>query len=169
MESLEALLTRRSIRRYTDEEIPDKIIKKLLKAAFSAPSAGNQQPWHFIIIDDKEILKRIIDFHPHANFLKDAKKAILVCANKNLETFKNYWPLDCGAATENILIAARELGLGSCWIGIYPRKERVENLKKLFGLPRSVVPFSLISLGYTKEKQKEIDRYKDSRIHYNKW
>ena len=169
MNTLDALLTRRSIRKYTDKEIDDRTIEKLLKVGFSAPSAGNQQPWHFIIVDKKEILEQIINFHPHAKFITDAKKAILVCAETNLETFKNYWPIDCSAATQNILIAARELDLGACWIGIYPREERVENLKKIFKLPKSVIPFSLISLGYTKEKQKEVNRYKKDRVHYNLW
>ena len=169
MESLEAILTRRSIRRYTSKEIPDEKIKTLIKAAFSAPSAGNQQPWHFIVIDDKKILEKVTEFHPRASFITDAQKAILVCADINLEKFKNYWPIDCSAATENILIAARGLGLSSCWIGIHPINERVENLKRIFSLPESVIPFSMIALGYTNEKQKEVDRYKKERIHYNKW
>lgn len=169
MDAIEAILTRRSIRKYTDKAVSKDIINHLLKTAISAPSAGNQQPWHFVIINDKSILNNITNFHPHAKFLKDAKVAILVCGDLNLETFKGYWMIDCAAATENILIAIRALGLGGCWLGIYPRDERMINLKKIINLPDNIIPFSLISIGYTKEKQKKINRKKSMRVHYNKW
>ena len=169
MDAIDVILTRRSVRKYTDEEIVDETIKKLIEAGVSAPSAGNQQLWHFIVLDDKDTISKIQSFHPNAKFLKEAKKVILVCGDLNLEKFKNYWTLDCSAATQNILLAARALGLGSCWLGVYPREDRIENLKKLFDLPENVIPFSLISLGYTSEKQEKVDRYKKERIHYNKW
>jgi len=169
MEALDSLYTRRSVRKYTSQKISDNIIKQLLKAAFLAPSAGNQQPWHFLIIEDKKILGKIPKFHPHAEFIKNAEKAILVCADKKLETFKDYFPLDCSASTENILIAARALGLGACWIGIYPKEERIENLRDILNIPKNVVPFSLVALGYTEIEQKELNRYKKERIHYNRW
>jgi len=169
METLESIYTRRSVRKYNDQKISDEMIKKLLKAAFLAPSAGNQQPWHFVIIDDKKILEKIPDFHPRAEFIKNSQKSILVCADKNLETFKDYFPLDCSASTENILIAARSLGLGACWVGIYPKKERIERLRGLLNIPENAIPFSIVALGYTSQEQKEVDRYKEDRIHHNKW
>lgn len=169
MDALEAILTRRSIRKYINKPIPDDILKQLLTTAVSAPSAGNQQPWHFIIINEKKILNDIANFHPHAKFLKDAPIAILVCGDLNLETFKGYWMIDCAAATENILIAIRALGLGGCWIGIYPREERMNSIKKIFNLSENIIPFSLISIGYTKQKQKKVNRSKSIREHYNKW
>jgi nitroreductase len=169
MDAMNVILTRRSIREYTEKEIPDDVIKNILKAGFSAPSAANQQPWHFIIIDDKNILNKIPGFHKRAEFITKAKKAILVCADKKLEKFKGYWPVDCSSATENMLLAARALGLGGCWIGIYPQEYRVKELKNIFNLPESVIPFSIVSLGFTDEEQKEVNRYKEDRIHYNKW
>lgn len=172
MDAMDVILTRRSIRKYNDKEISDETIKKLIDAAVSAPSAGNQQPWHFIILDakeDKDAVSKIQKIHPNTKFISDSNKLILVCGDLNLEKFKGYWILDCSAATQNILLAARALGLGSCWCGVYPRDDRIKNFKKLFDLPESVIPFSLISLGYTSEKQEKVDRYNEERVHYNKW
>ncbi|MCK4332817.1 MAG: nitroreductase family protein [Thermoplasmatales archaeon] len=167
---MDAILKRRSIRKYTKQPIPDKIIKELLEAAVSAPSAGNQQPWHFIIIDDRKIFNEIPKFHSRAKMLKDADKAILVCGDLSLEKFKGYWILDCSAATENILITAHAKGLGACWLGIYPREERIVGMKKLLrSIPEHVVPLSLISLGFPAEQKTSEDRYNSSRIHHNKW
>jgi len=169
MDAIDTILTRRSVRTYTEDDIPDNIINKLLEAAVSAPSAGNQQPWHFIILEKREILDKIPDFHPNAKLLKGAQKAILVCADLNLEKYKGYWVLDCSAATQNILLAARALGLGTCWLGVYPREDRIKNLKELLNLPENVVPHSIIALGYTQEKQGKVDREISCRTHKNKW
>jgi nitroreductase len=169
MDALEAIFTRRSIRKYKDQEIPDDQIKILLSAAMNAPTAMNQKPWVFVVIDKKEILDKIPDFHPNASMLKNADKAVLICGDKKREKIKNYWALDCSAATENLLIAARALDIGACWLGIYPRDERIKALKKLLSLPDDIIPFSLISLGIPDEESKEIDRFEESRIHYNKW
>jgi len=172
MDAMDVIFTRRSVRKYKDEEIDDKTIEKLIDAGVSAPSAGNQQPWHFIVLDtqkDKSTVNKIQSFHPNAKFISQSNKIIIICGDLDLEKFKGYWILDCSAATQNILLAARALGLGSCWCGVYPREDRIENFKKLFSLPKSVIPFSLISLGYTSEKQEKIDRYDKERIHYSKW
>lgn len=169
MEAIDAILTRRSIRKYTKQPIPDDTIKELLEAAASAPSAGNQQPWHFVIIDDRDALNEIPSFHPHSTMLKNADKAILICADKKLEKHKGYFPLDCSAATENILIAAHAKGLGGCWLGIYPREERIIGMRKLLNIPEHVIPFSLISLGYPAEEKHSEDRYDSSRVHRNRW
>lgn len=166
---MEAILTRRSIRKYTDEEIPDSVLKKLITAGCSAPSAGNQQPWQFIIIDQQEIMNKIPSFHPNAKMITKADKALLVCGDLKLEKMKGYWTLDCSAATQNILMAARAEKLGACWLGIYPREERISKMRELLDIPSHVVPFSLISLGYPDEESHEIDRYQESRVHYNQW
>jgi nitroreductase len=169
MDTFEAILTRRSIRKYENKPISDDQIKELLNAAMSAPSAGNQQPWHFVIMDDKNIFKELPKFHPSSEMLMDAQKAILVCGDLKLDKHKDMWIQDCSAATQNILLAARAIGLGSCWLGVYPREQRIQNLRNLLNIPKNVIPFSIISLGYPAEKQKEVNRYKDSRIHINKW
>jgi nitroreductase len=169
MDTMDTILTRRSIRKYKKKTISDEILQKLLQAAFSAPSAGNQQPWHFVILDDRKILNVIHTFHPSARMITEADKAILVCGDLNLEKFKGYWMIDCAAAAENILLAAHSLGLGACWLGIYPRDGRVAGMRKLLQLPINIIPFALISLGYPAEIKAKEERYNKTRIHQNKW
>jgi len=169
MDAYEAILTRRSIRKYKKQEISEDFLEKILHVACNAPSAGNQQPWHFVILDDRKILNVIQTFHPSAKMLKDADKAILVCGDLNLEKFKGYWMIDCAAATENILLAAHCLGLGACWLGLYPREGRVAGMKKLLKLPTNIIPFAIVSLGYPAEVKQKEDRYDTSRIHRNRW
>ncbi|MDH7506969.1 MAG: nitroreductase family protein [Candidatus Thermoplasmatota archaeon] len=166
---MEAILTRRSIRKYIKKPIPDEIIKDLLTAAMSAPSAGNEQPWHFIVINNTQILCEIPTFHNHAQMLKEAAVGILVCCDKSLEKHEGMGVQDCSAATENILIAAQAKGLGAVWLGVYPRKERINGLRKLLNIPDHVIPISLVSIGYPAEQKPKEERYNESRIHYNRW
>jgi nitroreductase len=169
MDTKDVILTRRSIRKYAKKSIPDTMIKELLEVGVSAPSAGNQQPWQFIVIDDRKILDDLPRVLPNGKMLKDADKAILVCGDLSREKHKGYWMLDCSAATQNMLLAAHAKGLGACWLGVYPRDERVENLKKLFKTPEHIIPFSVISLGYPDEESGKVDRYDDSIFHKNTW
>ena len=169
MDAMEAILTRRSIRRYTAAAVSEPAINELLKAAMSAPSASNQQPWHFVVINERQILSRVSEYHPYAQMLPQAQVAILVCGDLMLEKSPGYWVQDCAAATENILIAARASGLGAVWLGIYPREERVRATRELFRLPQHVMPLSLVAIGYPAEQKPPSDRYSISRIHYNRW
>ncbi|KYK32033.1 MAG: NADH dehydrogenase [Thermoplasmatales archaeon SG8-52-3] len=169
MDAIEAILTRRSVRTYKNKKISDEIINDLINVGFSAPSAGNQQPWHFIILDDSKIINKITDFHPYSKMLPGAQIAIIVCGDLEIETNKGFWVQDCSAATENILIAARAKGLGSCWLGLFPREDRVLGIRKLLKIPENVIPLSLISLGYPAVKQDKVNRYNSARIHKNKW
>jgi nitroreductase len=166
---MKAILERRSIRKYTDEPISDKNLKELLQAAMAAPSAGNQQSWEFIIVEDKKILNEITKIHPYSQMLKNAPLAIVVCADLDKETNKGYWVQDCAAATENILIAAQYKRLGAVWLGVYPREGRVKGLKELLNLPVRVIPLSIVSIGHPAEKKEPSNRYNESRIHINKW
>jgi nitroreductase len=166
---MKELFERRSIRKYTDSIIPDKDIEKLLRAAMAAPSAGNQQPWEFVVIKDKKLLMDITEIHPYSAMLNEASVAIAVCADMDKETHKGYWVQDCAAATENILIEAQYLGLGAVWLGIYPREERVKGLKKILKLPDNIMPLSVVSLGYPAENKDPSNRYDTTRIHINKW
>ena len=169
MEAIEAILTRRSIRKYVKKPIPEKQIEDLIKAAVYAPSAGNEQPWQFAIIEDKKMFEKIQLFHPHAQMLTFADKAILVCGDLQREKHKGYWMIDCSAATQNILLAAHAKGIGAVWLGIYPRQERIDGMKQLLTIPDYIVPFALISLGYPNEEKKCTDRFQYERIHYNTW
>ena len=169
MDALEAMLTRRSIRRYTSEEVSDELIGKILEAAMSAPSAANEQPWHFVVIRDREVLDQITRFHPFTGMLKQAQVAILVCADMRLDRCYGYWVQDCSAASQNILIAAHASGLGAVWTGIFPTEDRVMNMKKLIGLPDEIVPLSLIPIGYPDESKPPAKRFNESRIHKDRW
>ena len=170
MDAMDALFSRRSIRKYTSEPVTEEVLREILEAGMSAPSAGNQQPWHFIVINDRKILDYIPSFHPHSQMLKEAPVAILVCGDLKLEKHVDYWVQDCAAATENLLLAVHAKGLGAVWVGIYPRQERVEGLRKLLGIPEHVTPLSLVPVGYPAEsKPARPDRYNAAKIHHNGW
>jgi len=166
---IDAILKRRSIRRYSGEPVNKSEVDLLLKAAMYAPSARNQQPWHFIIIDERSILDEIVKIHPYAGMLRGAELAVLVCGNEDLELSSGYWPVDCAAATQNLLLAAHALGLGAVWLGVYPRHERQKGIQELFDLPHRVHPFSLISIGHPAEEKALPERFKEDRIKYNRW
>jgi nitroreductase len=168
MDAMEAILSRRSIRRYTSQKLSDQLIKELLEAAMSAPSAGNEQPWHFIIIDDRKVLEQIPSFHPYSGMLREAPLAILICADLDLGN-EGFLIQDGSAATENLLIAAHAKGLGAVWLGIYPLKERITGMRKLLAIPERILPLSLIAVGYPAERIPREKRYQPSRIHTNQW
>jgi nitroreductase len=159
MDAIEAILSRRGIRKYTNDPLPDLVVNEILRAAMSAPSAGNEQPWHFVVIRDRKTLDRITEVHPHAQMLKEAPVAILICGDLGLEKHKGFLVQDCSAATENMLLAASAKGLGAVWLGIYPREDRVEGLRRMLDIPKGVIPFSLIPLGHPAEEKPREDRF----------
>ena len=121
---MDFILTRRSIRQYTDRPVSDELVTQLLRAAMAAPSAKNQQPWHFVVVRDRELLEVIAQSTPYSGMTRAAQLAVVICAAPD-ERDPGYWPQDCSAATENLLIAANALGLGAVWLGYYPLPERV--------------------------------------------
>jgi nitroreductase len=165
------ILERRSIRKYTGEPVSGQDRENLLKAAMAAPSAGNQQPWEFIVIDDREILNTMVGFHERGGYhmLGHTPLAIIVCGDLEKQMHKGYWIQDCSAAAENILLAAQSLGLGAVWLGVYPRENRVAKIKDLLKIPESAMPLCLISVGHPAEIKKPSERYNESRVHYNGW
>ena len=169
MNTMEAILSRRSIRRYTDQKVAEKDINDLLKAGMSAPSANNCQPWHFVVMRNHQIMNKIPEFHPYSKMLKSASVAILICIDKNLENADGYGTQDCSAATQNVLLAAHDKGLGAVWLGIYPREVRINGVRKLLGIPENIMPLSLISIGYPAEKKPPANRFNEARIHYDQW
>ena len=166
---MQAILGRRSVRKYTGEKVSAELVRELLQAAMAAPSAGNEQPWHFVVIDEREVLDAIPKFHPYAHMLKEASLAIAVCGDLQLEKYGGFWVQDCAAATENMLIAANALGLGAVWLAIHPMEDRVAGLRKLLSLPEHVVPLCVVSIGYPKEEKKPANRYNEQRIRRNRW
>jgi nitroreductase len=169
MDALTAIFSRRSVRIYTPKAVPREMVLDIVRAAMYAPSAGNERPWHFIVLTDRALLDEIPKFHPYATMLKHASTAVLVCGDVTLEKHEGYWVLDCAAATQTVLLAAHAKGLGCVWCGVYPTKDRVEGLRKLLKLPEHIVPFSLIPLGFPAEEKQPVDRFDASRIHDNRW
>jgi nitroreductase len=169
MDTLDAIFFRRSIRKYTDQPLPDELVKELLKAAMAAPSAGNEQAWQFIVIRDRLLLDAIPKFHPYSAMLKYASVAILVCGDLSREKYKGYWVQDCSAATQNLLLAATAKGLGAVWTGVYPMEDRVAGMQKLLGLPEHVIPLSLIPVGFPAEQPGRADRFDAARVHEDRW
>jgi len=166
---MDAILNRKSIRKYKDIEVSNEIVEELLRAAMAAPSAGNEQPWEFIILRDKEIMTKITEVHQYAKMLPTADVAIVVCGDVDKERYKGYWVQDCSAATENILLEAEAMDLGAVWLGVYPIAERVEKIQELLNLPASVTPLSIIPVGYPDEEKAPTDRFDKTRIHYDRW
>jgi nitroreductase len=169
MDLITGLLTRRSIRKYTGQKIPGSLIEKLIEAAMYAPSAVDKQPWHFIVFSDKDKIGRIIEINRNAWMLNQADVAILICYDENLQHGPGYGPVDCSAATQNLLLAAHASGLGAVWAGVYPRTDRIEGVSDIFNLPSNIKPFSIVSLGYPAEVKNMPSRFKKERIHYENW
>jgi len=169
MEKLNFILDRRSIRRFTGEKIGEGDMKVLLTAAMYAPSAVNRQPWHFVVIDDPSLLERIMEIHPHARMLQSASHAVVVCGDEQLQHDDGYWVVDCGAATQNLLLAAHTLGFGACWVGLHPREERKIHFSRLLQLPSHVWPFALVALGYADEHKPRPERFHPEKVKSNGW
>jgi nitroreductase len=169
MDALEAIHTRRSIRKYTDESIAPETIKELLSAAMSAPSAVNAQPWTFIVIDDRKLLDEIPTYSPYAAMARNAPLAILVCGDTSLEKAPGFWVQDCSAAIQNLLLAAHALGLGAVWTGIHPMEDRVEGFRKAFNLPEHIIPLGLVPVGYPAQKAGPQDRYMEEKVYHNSY
>jgi nitroreductase len=169
MDTIEAIMTRRSIRKYTANRVPAEAVEQLLRAGMAAPSAANEQPWHLVVITERKTMMQVPTFHPHAHMLKEAALAILVCNDSDLELSKGRGVLDCSAATQNILLAAHDLGLGAVWVGIFPVEERMNGMRKLLNMPTRIMPISLVSIGYADERPHMEDRFKPERVHYEHW
>lgn len=169
MDAYAALLTRRSIRKFDERPVSAEDIEKILEAAMFAPSAVNKQPWHFVVIDDAQLLGKIPSVHSHAKMAADAPCAILVCGDTELVHAPGYLPQDCAAATQNILLAAHAAGLGGVWCGVYSQPDRESGFRSLLSIPESIVPFSLVVLGYPAEQPSQPQRYRADRVHKNGW
>lgn len=168
MELFEALHGRRSIRSYAaGEPVSQEQLDAMLAAAMTAPSAGNAQPWQFIVIDDPAILAKIPAFSPYAAMAPKAPLGILVCGDTSLEKYPGYWVIDCAAAVQNLLLAAHGLGLGAVWTGVYPTMDRVEGFRRLLDLPEHIIPHSFIPVGHPAQESKPQNRFKAERAHRN--
>lgn len=169
MNVLEAIATRRSIRKFTAETVSEEKINTMLKAAMAAPSAGNEQPWQFIVIDDKTQLEKTAKLSPYIGMAAKAPLSIMVLGDRSVEKYPGNWMLDCSAAIQNLLLAAHSEGLGAVWCGLWPEEERVETARALVKAPENAVPLAVIVLGYPDQDLKPQDRFDASRVHKNIW
>lgn len=169
MEAFETLLGRRSIRKYGPEAVSDADLERILLAAMAAPSAGNQQPWRFIVLRERRAREDVAAQSPHARMLPDAPAAIVVCGDLAAEKHPGYWIQDCAAAAQNILLAAHALGLGAVWLGYYPREERWRGAQRVLGLPEQVIPLCVIPIGHPAERKEPAGRFDPAKIHTDRW
>lgn len=171
-ECLDVIFARRSIRRYRPQPVPEDAISRLLEAAMAAPSSANQQPWHFVVVTERATLDLLSQRHPYAGMLKEATLCIVPCGDLSLVPeglTGEFWTQDVAAATENLLLAATALGLGSVWCGVHPKPQRVTIVRELLGLPDRVVPLCLVAIGYPAEDKPPRTQYQEGRVHRERW
>lgn len=174
MNTLDAILTRRSTRQFTDQPISQETLHQILEAAMSGPCCVNARDWSFLVVTDRETLLQMAEANGRpADPLKKAAAGILICGDldRAFPPAKDYWVIDGAIAAQNICLSAHELGIGTVWLGTWPQMDRVEHQRALFHLPESVIPHSLIALGYpAKDISGPRDsRYEENRVHWEKW
>lgn len=169
MDVLEAIYTRKSIRKFTGEKISEENLKTLLTAGFCAPSAHNKKPWHFVVIKDEAALESIANKHPYAKMLPNAGCGIIVCGDKEKEGMTGFLVEDCSAAIENILLAAHGIGFGAVWCGLYPVPQLTALVENILNLPENIVPVGMVVVGAKDEEREAKDRYDEDRVHFDKW
>ncbi|HQH27669.1 MAG TPA: nitroreductase family protein [Oligoflexia bacterium] len=171
MEALTAISTRRSIRKYTGQPLTEDTLLEIVRAGMAAPSAFDERPWHFVLIQEKGTLSKLASAMEHCEMLREAGAGLLICGDEALEKAQGMqiWVQDCSACAENILLAAHALGLGAVWLAIYPIAERSSAVRKALQIPQEISPFALISLGYPAEQLGAEDRYDANRVHREQW
>jgi nitroreductase len=165
----EIIKKRKSIRKYKEGAVvSEEDVKTILEAGMLAPSACNSRPWEFIVVRNREKLNQIMETHPYTKMLQTASTAIIICADINLQSgiAEGFFPQDCGAATQNILLQSAELGFGTCWCGVYPKEDKVQAFRKLFELPSNITPFNVIAIGVSDEEFGARGYYDKSKV---KW
>jgi len=169
MDTLEALMSRRSVRDFTDQPVTDAQLEVVLRAAMAAPSATNEQPWRFVVVRDPQRIARLALAKVLARPLKTAPAAIVVCADRTAAKTPGFWVIDCSAAIQNALLAAHATGLGAVWMGVHPITPFVAGVRRIIGAPRHVVPHSIIAIGHPAQTPPPIDRYRPEWIHEETW
>lgn len=166
---METIFKRRSVRKYTETPVTDEQVKQIIRAGMAAPSAKNSREWVFIVLRDPEIYKAFSEVHVNAFAMKTAQAAILVCADlsKEQDPGQGWWIQDCSAAMENMLLEATDLGLGSLWLGVHPKPDRIACMKKVCGLPEGVEPLGIVALGEPTKERPANDRYIEEQVFLN--
>ena len=174
MDTIQNILTRKSIRSYDDKPISKEDLHTILTAGMSGPSCVNARDWQFLVVEEKEMLNKIADCNGRpAEPLRAAAAGIIICGdlNRAFPPATDYWVIDGSIACQNMTLAARALGIGSVWLGTWPQMDRVGKLAKLFDLPEHIVPHSVLALGYSEEVAEMTDKnaYEESVVHWEKW
>ena len=166
---LEVIKNRRSIRTYIEKEVEEDKVMEILKSAMQAPSSKNSSPWEFVVGDDKEILSKLSNTHHKSKQIKDANLCIVVIGNKERFFKPGKWIHDLGACTQNILLECTNQGLASCWIGVHPKRKVMDRVRAALNLPEILIPYSIVSIGYSEEKNEFIDKFDENKIHRNRF
>jgi nitroreductase len=167
---IDIIKNRRSIRKYKETPVSKEQMLILLEAAMMAPSACNTRPWRFIAITNREMLNKLADVHPYAKMLFTAQAAIVILALPKAQEGvqddlpKGFFPQDCGAVTENILLQAESMGLGSCWCGVYPKEGTSKAVKEALGLDGDDLPFGIIAIGEKDESPSPRGQYEEEKV-----
>lgn len=168
METIKAIMTRRSIRTWTSEPVTANQRKIIFEAAMNAPSAADARPWHFVAMDDPAVIRQFTDLGG-TEMLAESTFMILVCGDASREIYPGFWPQDCSCAAQNMQLAAHDIGIGCVWIAIYPIEERVETCRAILDIPDAITPFALLAMGTPNEDLSPEYRYEEGRLHLNKW
>lgn len=169
MDLTEAILDRRSIRKYSGEPVNDNIIDQVLQAGFYAPTARNTQSNEFIVVRKKEVLQRLSEVHPYGKMLAEAAFAVVVCGSRAREEHESYLNTNGCAAMQNMLLMAHSLGLGAVWLGVYPRTDRMTGIATVLNIPADYMPVQMFAAGWPAEQRPRPDRMHPHRIHYDQW
>lgn len=160
------IFNRVSIRKYEDKVVDKDKIEKILRAAMAAPSAGNQQPWEFYVVTDKDKIKALSECSPYAGCAAGAPVVLVPCYRTEGLMFPEFDKIDLAIATENALLEITSQGLGGVWLAVAPIQDRVDNVAKVLETPENLIPFALVPFGYPAENRDQQDRYDESRIHF---
>jgi len=169
MDALNALLTRRSVREFTAEPVTPEELETLMRAAMAAPSAGNQQPWRFVVTRDAQVLSRLSTATPYAAPMARGTLGIVVLADTRENRHPGYWVQDCSAAVENLLIAAHASGLGAVWIGVHPLPELEAAVREIVEAPDGFAALCMIAVGHPPGPGPEVDRYRAEWVRADRW
>lgn len=169
MEALQAILTRRSIRKYKAEAVSDGIIRKVLECGFAAPTARNRRPLHFILVKDRGILSELGSMHAFTAMVAGSAFSVLICADGALEERRQFMDQDGSAAAENMLVGAHALGLGGVWCGIHDGGDREAAVRRICSLPDGIAPIALMAFGIPDEQREAPDRYDAGKVHEDRW
>lgn len=170
-ETMDIILQRKSVRNYIDKKVTKGQLDNLMRAGMAAPTAIDSRPWAFVAVTDRKKLDKL-SVMPYCGMLKYASAAILVCGDSSKfiqGPYQDFWIQDCSAATQNILLAAEDMGLGAVWLGGHPVLDRMDLMRQVLEVPEGIIPFSLISIGYPAGTERPKDKYTKDNIHWEKW